>query len=118
MPAYLPTDSLPLTSSDARRHNLPIQLTSFIGRAREIAEIKRLLSNTRLVTLTGTRGAGKTRLAVQAAADAGILAPNFASAVGVFLIRQSVAAIPNDLIEAARIDGAGETRIVPPSSPR
>jgi len=112
MPAYLPTDSLPLTSSDARRHNLPIQLTSFIGRAREIAEIKRLLSNTRLVTLTGTRGAGKTRLAVQAAADAGILAPNFASAVGVFLIRQSVAAIPNDLIEAARIDGAGETRIV------
>ena len=112
MPAYLPTDSLPLTSSDARRHNLPIQLTSFIGRAREIAEIKRLLGNTRLVTLTGTRGAGKTRLAVQAAADAGILAPNFASAVGVFLIRQSVAAIPNDLIEAARIDGAGETRIV------
>jgi ABC-type glycerol-3-phosphate transport system permease component len=43
---------------------------------------------------------------------AGILAPNFASAFGVFLIRQSIAAIPSDLIEAARIDGAGETRIV------
>ncbi|TMJ15280.1 MAG: carbohydrate ABC transporter permease [Bacillati bacterium ANGP1] len=42
----------------------------------------------------------------------GILAPNFASAFGVFLIRQSISAIPSDLIEAARIDGAGEVRIV------
>ena len=43
---------------------------------------------------------------------AGILAPNFASAFGVFLIRQSISAVPTDLIEAARIDGAGEIRIV------
>jgi len=43
---------------------------------------------------------------------AGILAPNFASALGVFLIRQSISAVPMDLIEAARIDGAGEIRIV------
>ncbi len=42
----------------------------------------------------------------------GILAPNFASAFGVFLIRQSIKAIPADLIDAARIDGAGEVRIV------
>ncbi len=42
----------------------------------------------------------------------GILAPNFASALGVFLIRQSVKSIPPDLIEAARLDGAGEIRIV------
>jgi ABC-type glycerol-3-phosphate transport system permease component len=42
----------------------------------------------------------------------GILAPNFASALGVFMIRQGITAIPLDLIEAARIDGAGETRIV------
>jgi ABC-type glycerol-3-phosphate transport system permease component len=42
----------------------------------------------------------------------GILAPNFASAFGVFMIRQGIKAIPLDLIEAARIDGAGETRIV------
>jgi len=66
---YLPTGLPPLKQSDARPHNLPIQLTSFVGRAREIAEIKRLLGNARLVTLTGTGGAGKTRLAVQAAAD-------------------------------------------------
>lgn len=42
----------------------------------------------------------------------GILAPNFASALGVFLIRQSIKSIPPDLIEAARLDGAGEIRIV------
>ncbi len=42
----------------------------------------------------------------------GILAPNFASAFGVFMIRQGIKAIPLDLIEAARMDGAGEVRIV------
>ena len=42
----------------------------------------------------------------------GILAPNFASALGVFLIRQSIKSIPPDLIEAARLDGASEIRIV------
>lgn len=42
----------------------------------------------------------------------GILAPNFASAFGVFMIRQGIKSIPLDLIEAARIDGAGETQIV------
>jgi predicted ATPase len=47
--------------------NLPQQLTSFIGRKREIAEVKRLLSTTRLLTLTGAGGCGKTRLALQVA---------------------------------------------------
>ncbi len=42
----------------------------------------------------------------------GILAPNFASAFGVFMLRQGIKAIPVDLIEAARMDGAGEIRIV------
>ena len=51
------------------RNNLPIQLTSFIGREREIAEVKRLLATTRLLTLTGSGGTGKTRLALQVAAD-------------------------------------------------
>jgi predicted ATPase/DNA-binding CsgD family transcriptional regulator len=52
-----------------RPGNLPAELTSFIGRRRELAEIKRLLTTTRLLTLTGSGGVGKTRLAVQAAAD-------------------------------------------------
>jgi len=50
-------------------HNLPTQLTSFIGCEREITEIKRLLGTTRLLTLTGSGGCGKTRLAIQVAAD-------------------------------------------------
>ena len=50
-------------------HNLPTELTSFVGREREIAEVKRLLSMSRLVTLTGAGGIGKTRLALRVAAD-------------------------------------------------
>ena len=58
----------------SRASNLPAELTSFVGRRRELAEVKRLLTTTRLLTLTGTGGAGKTRLALRAAAD---LARNF-----------------------------------------
>src|SRR3954447_15557866 len=50
-----------------RRHNLPIALTSFVGRERELAEVARLLDRNRLVTLTGAGGSGKTRLALEAA---------------------------------------------------
>jgi len=48
--------------------NLPAELTSFVGRRGELAEVKRLLAGSRLVTLTGVGGVGKTRLALQAAA--------------------------------------------------
>src|SRR5579859_2879216 len=51
-----------------RLHNLPAELTTFIGREREIAEIARLLASTRLLTLTGAGGSGKTRLALRLAA--------------------------------------------------
>ena len=53
---------------DVPRHNLPDQLTSFVGRDHELGEIERLLSSTRLLTLTGAGGCGKTRLALQVAA--------------------------------------------------
>jgi predicted ATPase/DNA-binding SARP family transcriptional activator len=60
----------PLASAPAgQRHNLPAFLTSFIGREREIAEIKRLLLQVRLLTLTGAGGCGKTRLALQVAGE-------------------------------------------------
>ena len=49
-------------------HNLPIQLTSFIGRERAIVEVKRWLAKARLLTLTGAGGCGKTRLALEVAA--------------------------------------------------
>jgi non-specific serine/threonine protein kinase len=51
----------------APRHNLPSQLTSFIGREQEIAQLEELLATNRLVTLTGSGGAGKTRLAIEVA---------------------------------------------------
>ena len=50
-------------------HNLPLELSSFVGRKRELAEVKRLLQNNRLVTLTGSGGCGKTRLALAAAGE-------------------------------------------------
>ncbi len=65
----LPSDFPPLRSLQGLAHNLPLQLTSFIGREREIEEVKRLLARTRLLTLTGVGGAGKTRLALQVAAE-------------------------------------------------
>lgn len=65
----LPSEFPPPKSLDTFANNLPRQLTSFIGRDREMAEVKRLLSTTYLLTLTGTGGAGKTRLALQVAAD-------------------------------------------------
>jgi hypothetical protein len=55
---------------DARStNNLPLQISSFVGREKELAEVKRLLENTRLLTLTGSGGGGKTRLALVAAGE-------------------------------------------------
>ncbi|MFF4763473.1 ATP-binding protein [Streptomyces sp. NPDC001292] len=60
---------MPASSPPRRASNLPSELTSFVGRRREVAEIKRLLTESRLVTLTGVGGAGKTRLSLRVAAD-------------------------------------------------
>ncbi|MFI5003408.1 MAG: LuxR C-terminal-related transcriptional regulator [Solirubrobacterales bacterium] len=65
----LPASAEPLRSLDALPNNLPEQLTSFVGRERELGEVADALSATRLLTLTGAGGCGKTRLAAQAAAD-------------------------------------------------
>lgn len=62
-------DFPPLKTLDARPNNLPVQLTSFIGREEEMEDVKYLLKHSRLLTLTGSGGAGKTRLALQVAAD-------------------------------------------------
>jgi predicted ATPase len=53
----------------SRPNNLPAELTSFVGRRRELSEVKRLLTQTRLLALTGSGGAGKTRLALRAASE-------------------------------------------------
>src|SRR5262245_36308176 len=55
--------SIPSETAISLPHNLPMQLTSFIGRERELEEVKQLLWHTHLLTLTGIGGTGKTRLA-------------------------------------------------------
>ena len=60
------------------KHNLPASLTSFVGRQRELDEIANLLAESRLLTLTGPAGTGKTRLALQVAAQ---VAENLADGV-------------------------------------
>jgi predicted ATPase/class 3 adenylate cyclase/Tfp pilus assembly protein PilF len=63
-------DSFPaLRSLEATPNNLPHPLTSFVGRARELADVADLVRSTRLVTLCGAGGIGKTRLSLQVAAD-------------------------------------------------
>lgn len=55
--------------SPGRKGNLPADTTSFVGRRQDVVEVRRLLSESRLVTLTGVGGVGKTRLALKAAAE-------------------------------------------------
>ncbi len=83
----------------SRPNNLPAELTSFVGRRRELSEVKRLLTQTRLLTLTGSGGAGKTRLALRAAAE---LARSFPD--GVWLV--SLASIDDPQLVVQAVFGA------------
>jgi hypothetical protein len=60
-------------------HNLPMQLTSFVGRGTQMTDVRQLLADNRLVTLSGAGGAGKTRLAAEIATH---IAPEYADGVG------------------------------------
>jgi predicted ATPase/class 3 adenylate cyclase len=79
--AGLDTDFPALRSLDSLPNNLPLQVTSFIGRDEDVNEVKKLLERTRLLTLTGSGGVGKTRLALQVGAEALELHPD-----GVWLV--------------------------------
>ncbi len=65
----LQTNFPPLRSMAMLSTNLPVQITSFIGRVQESAELEKLVRGSRLVTVTGAGGCGKSRLAVQMAAE-------------------------------------------------
>src|SRR5499427_7036432 len=91
--------TLPVTKVEPQasaKHNLPSQLTSFIGREQEIAQLKNLLTTNRLVTLTGAGGAGKTRLAIEVA---GSLLDTFAD--GVWLVELAALSDPQLVAQAA-----------------
>jgi predicted ATPase/class 3 adenylate cyclase len=106
--ADLPSQFPALRSLESVPNNLPVQLTSFIGRERELAEVKRLLGSTRLLTLSGTGGTGKTRLSLQVAADLleqfpdGIWLVEFATISDSALVVETVAAALDLRQEAER----------------
>ena len=88
----------PLRSLESAPGNLPQQVSSFVGRVREIEDIRGLLTHTRLLTLVGPGGIGKTRLALQLAADAldtyqdGVWFIEFAAAIAPEQVCNTVAA--------------------------
>ena len=84
-----------LRTLDAIPNNLPIQLTELVGRQIELAEIEQLLTRTRLLTILGPGGAGKTRLAIQAAAD---IAAKFSD--GVYFINLADIRSDRDIVQA------------------
>jgi predicted ATPase/DNA-binding SARP family transcriptional activator/DNA-binding CsgD family transcriptional regulator len=84
---------------DSTRHNLPAPLTSFVGREREMLEAKRLLPMTRLLTLAGAGGSGKTRLALEVARDLARLYPD-----GVWLVE--LAPLSEEDLVAQEVAGA------------
>ncbi|HKY54613.1 MAG TPA: AAA family ATPase, partial [Anaerolineales bacterium] len=89
----LPINFPPLKTLEYSPHNLPEQLTSFIGREKEIAEIKSLLNSARLATLTGSGGTGKTRLSQEVGAQELINFPH-----GVWLIELASLTDPSQII--------------------
>lgn len=94
-------DFPPLQTLDHAPNNLPTQTTSFIGRRRELAELTGLVGESRLVTVTGVGGIGKTRLALQAAADSATDYPD-----GMWLVPLGPIADP-EIIDEALIDVLG-----------
>lgn len=95
----LPAEFLPLQSIDAFPNNLPIQLTSFVGREKELREAQELLATAHLLTLTGPGGTGKTRLALQLTAEVlenysdGVWLVELAPVTDATLVPQTVAGV-------------------------
>ena len=91
----IPADFPPLLSLDAGGHNLPVQLTAFVGREEDVLMVRKRIETSPLLTLTGPGGIGKTRLALQAAADASDDFPD-----GVWLVELAAVADPSGVVPA------------------
>jgi predicted ATPase/class 3 adenylate cyclase len=108
----LPRSFPPLRSLSTRRSNLPVQLTSFVGREKELAEVEALTRRHRLVTLVGTGGTGKTRIMLEVA---GRLLDEYPD--GVWLAELAPLGDPSQIMsEIARALGAPEVPGVPAAS--
>ncbi len=90
----LPSDFPPPRTLDRMPHNLPLQLTSFVGRERELAVGLRLLAATRLLTLVGPGGTGKTRLSLQVAAESAEDFPDGVFFVGLAAVSDASLVLP------------------------
>ncbi|MFV1990491.1 MAG: adenylate/guanylate cyclase domain-containing protein, partial [Acidimicrobiales bacterium] len=90
----LPSEFPPLLSLSAVANNLPVQLTEFVGRESELADVKRLLAENRLVTILASGVSGKTRLAIQAAAE---MSDQFSD--GVFFIELAGITTGGDIVQ-------------------
>ncbi len=102
--AGLVSDFPPLITADAVPNNLPTQVSSFVGRDQEMEEVAKLLRGARVVTITGVGGAGKTRLALQVAAD---MATEFPG--GVWLVELAAVTDPELVVNfVARTLGVAE----------
>ena len=105
----LPKDFPPLQSLNEIPNNLPIQLTSFIGREKEISDLIKELNDHRIVTLTGSGGTGKTRLSLEVAAEGidsfpgGVWFVEFAPVTDPVLV-------PNTLANLLGLRESGETK--------
>jgi len=91
-------DFPPLRSLDAFPGNLPLQVSSFIGRDRELTRVTKALDEARVVTLTGVGGVGKTRLALQVAAE---VLPRFQE--GAWLVDLASVRDPDGVVDAAAL---------------
>ena len=92
--AGLDNDFPPLASLNVTPNNLPIQLTDFVGRTTEIGEAQRILETARLLTILAPGGAGKTRLAIQVAAE---LSADFPE--GIFFVDLAPVNASDDIVQ-------------------
>jgi predicted ATPase/DNA-binding CsgD family transcriptional regulator len=104
--------SLSGNRASGTRHNLPAEVAGFVGRERELAEVDRLLRQTRLLTLTGSGGCGKTRLALHAAGKLVSAFPDGVWFVPLAAVSDS-ALLPRSIATALGLGSAGGRSALP-----
>lgn len=108
---YLQRDFPPLETIDTQPNNLPIQVTSFIGREKEISDVKALLLKTPILSLLGSGGTGKTRISIQIGAE---MIDNFVN--GVWFIELSTLSdsslVVQEIASAFNLRESGNRKII------